>query len=85
MKERWNPDCRELSGDLFAVCGCLENLITNAAKFSRKDRRICLSATLQQSDHNAQVVAISVEDHGIGIKGSELRQDLRTVLPQSRC
>jgi two-component system, OmpR family, sensor histidine kinase SenX3 len=74
VEERIEPGLPRVSGDLFAVCGCLENLLTNAAKYSRKDRRICLSATLQQSDHNAQEVAISVEDHGIGIKGSELKQ-----------
>jgi len=60
-------------GDLTAVCGCLENLITNAIKYSGTDRRICVSATLHEIDNDRKEVWFSVEDHGIGISTSELQ------------
>ena len=60
-------------GDLSAVCGCLENLITNAVKYGRKDRRIRISAMLHEVNDHGKEVWISVEDHGIGIGSSELK------------
>lgn len=61
-------------GDQFAVCECLENLISNAAKYSREDRRIHVAAVSSRATGGAQEVAISVADHGPGIKSSELDQ-----------
>lgn len=61
-------------GDLFAVCSCLENLVTNAVKYGGGVRHVRLCATLQDTDNHAgKEVAISVEDHGIGISSSELK------------
>ncbi len=60
-------------GDQLAVCGCLENLITNAIKYGGSDRRIRISACLQTTG-NGKEVAISVQDRGIGIHSSELKQ-----------
>lgn len=60
-------------GDELAVCGCLENLITNAIKYGGSDRRIRISACLQTTG-NGKEVAISVQDRGIGIHSSELKQ-----------
>ena len=74
VEERIEPGLPRVAGDLYAVCGCLENLITNAAKFSRGDRRICVSAALRQTENNCQEVAISVQDRGMGIKSSELKR-----------
>jgi signal transduction histidine kinase len=59
--------------DLSAVCGCLENLITNAVKYGRRDRRIRISAMLHEVNDHGKEVWISVEDHGIGISSSELK------------
>jgi len=67
------PDLPCVRGDLSAVCGCLENLITNAIKYSERDRRIRISATLHELDNHRKEVWISVEDHGIGISSSELQ------------
>ena len=60
-------------GDLRAVCSCLENLITNAIKYGGSDRRIGLSASLQITPAGKRV-AISVQDRGIGIQASDLKQ-----------
>jgi len=59
-------------GDLDAVRGCLENLITNAVKYRRADRLIRITATREWDPSGRPEVAISVEDHGLGIKNSEL-------------
>jgi two-component system, OmpR family, sensor histidine kinase SenX3 len=70
---RIEPGLPAVLGDVFAICGCLENLITNAVKYGGDDRRIAVSATLHESDQNRKEVAISVEDHGVGIERSELK------------
>jgi two-component system phosphate regulon sensor histidine kinase PhoR len=59
---------------MLAVQGCLENLITNAVKYCGSDRRILISASLGESDDHGPEVGISVEDHGMGIASSELKQ-----------
>ena len=72
VEEQVEPNLPCVLGDLFAVCGCLENLITNALKYSETDRRIRISATLHEIDRHGKEIWISVEDHGIGISSSEL-------------
>ncbi|MDR3409479.1 MAG: HAMP domain-containing sensor histidine kinase [Formivibrio sp.] len=61
-------------GDMFAVRGCLENLISNAVKYSRNDRQIRITANLRRSASGAETVAIAVQDFGIGIKASDLKR-----------
>lgn len=73
VEERVEPNLPCVLGDLSAVCGCLENLITNAIKYSGRDRRICISATLHEMDNHRKEIWFSVEDHGIGISSSELQ------------
>jgi signal transduction histidine kinase len=73
VEESVEPGLPCLLGDLSAVCGCLENLITNAVKYSGSARRILISATLHQIDHHGREIWISIEDHGIGISSSELK------------
>jgi len=73
LEEAVEPDLPCVLGDMFAACGCLENLITNAAKYGGLDRRILLSATLHNLEDGNREVTISVEDHGLGIPGSELK------------
>lgn len=72
VEEHVPPDLPCVVGDLYAVCGCLENLITNAIKYGGNDRRIRLSAMLHESENNRREIAISVEDHGMGISSPEL-------------
>ena len=73
IEEHVEPDLPCVFGDLSAVCGCLENLITNAIKYSERDRRIRVSATLRELENHRKEIRISVEDHGIGISSSELQ------------
>jgi signal transduction histidine kinase len=73
IEENIDPDLPRVLGDPLAVCSCLENLITNAIKYSGADRRIYISAR-QQRTENGKEVAISVQDRGIGIHSSELKQ-----------
>jgi signal transduction histidine kinase len=61
-------------GDPMAVSGCLENLVINAIKYSQNDRRIIIAAALEWSESRGYEVAISVEDHGVGIRTSEFKQ-----------
>jgi two-component system phosphate regulon sensor histidine kinase PhoR len=72
IEEAVTPGLPCVLGDVFAVCGCLENLITNAIKYSGIDRRIRISTCLQSTE-NGQEVAISVQDRGMGIHSSELK------------
>jgi signal transduction histidine kinase len=73
IEEAVSPGLPCVLGDLFAVCGCLENLMTNAIKYSSVDRRIRIAARLQSTE-NGQEVAISIQDRGIGIHSSELKR-----------
>ena len=72
LVESIEPGVPPVMGDLFAACGCLENLITNAIKYGGDDRRIYLAVRLHSVPGERPEVAISVEDHGMGIPASEL-------------
>ena len=84
VEEHIEPDLPCVLGDLSAVCGCLENLITNAVKYSESDRRIRISATLHELHNQRKEIWISVEDHGIGIGGSEL-QHIHAAKAKATC
>jgi len=73
IEEEVEPGLPSALGDLRAVCGCLENLITNAIKYSGSDRRIRISARLEATEKGKRV-AISVQDRGMGIRSSDLKQ-----------
>jgi two-component system phosphate regulon sensor histidine kinase PhoR len=72
IEEVIEPGLPCVLGDLLAVCGCLENLITNAIKYGGIDRRIRISAGLQTTK-NGKEVAVSIQDRGIGIHSSQLK------------
>jgi signal transduction histidine kinase len=73
IEENIQPGLPFVLGDLLAACGCLENLITNAIKYGGIDRRIRISAHLQTTESRKEV-AISIQDRGMGIHSSELKQ-----------
>jgi signal transduction histidine kinase len=73
IEEFIEPDLPCVVGDLRAVCGCLENLMTNAIKYSGSDQRIRVSARAQTVESGKQV-AISIQDRGIGIHSSDLKR-----------
>jgi two-component system sensor histidine kinase SenX3 len=73
IEEHVEPGVTYVLGDQLAVSSCLENLVTNAIKYSGKDRRIRLTAALEWTESKGYEVAINVEDHGIGIGNAELK------------
>jgi signal transduction histidine kinase len=73
VEEQVEPDLPCVVGDLFAVSGCLENLITNAIKYSGKSSRLRISAAVHELDNGRKEIRISVHDYGIGISSSDLR------------
>ena len=61
-----------VTGDLRALSHCLQNLITNAVKYSGKSRWIGISAAYHDlANHNGEVW-ITVQDRGVGISTSDL-------------
>jgi signal transduction histidine kinase len=59
--------------DVMATAQCLQNLITNAVKYSGDSRTIALRAEAVEK-HGSKEVTIAVEDHGLGIAKSELHR-----------
>jgi signal transduction histidine kinase len=74
LEETMQPNLPPVMGDMFAACGCLENLITNAIKYGGSEHRIHLSAEVRNPTGERPEVAISVEDHGMGIDASDLQR-----------
>ncbi|OFW14321.1 MAG: hypothetical protein A3H29_06130 [Acidobacteria bacterium RIFCSPLOWO2_02_FULL_67_21] len=66
------PDLPPVTGELMAVSQCLENLITNALKYSRDERWIGIRARVVDDAKAGRQVQISVSDHGIGIGADDL-------------
>lgn len=69
------PELPHVMADFSAVCQCLQNLVVNALKYGAKNPRIAIRAFSTHGENGkADEVWISVEDHGIGIDSSELKQ-----------
>lgn len=66
------PGLPMVAGDLGSLSRCLQNLIANAAKYGGADRWIGLFAEIDSTGAPGRHVQIRVQDHGIGIKDSEL-------------
>jgi signal transduction histidine kinase len=59
-------------GERIAVSQCIENLVTNAIKYSRDERRIGIRARVVDGGNDQAHVEISVSDSGIGIAAEDL-------------
>lgn len=66
---RLAPDLPLLIGDRDALTEALVNLIDNAVKYSRDDRRITIETGTETGG-----VFVAVEDHGIGIAAADQRR-----------
>jgi len=66
------PDLPAVTGELMAVSQCLENLITNALKYSRDERWIGIRGRVVEDGKGGRQVQISVSDRGIGISPEDL-------------
>jgi two-component system phosphate regulon sensor histidine kinase PhoR len=60
-------------GDGGAVARCLENLVSNAIKYGATGGWVRVSAS-SVNGRNRPEVAITVEDHGMGVASSDLRR-----------
>jgi signal transduction histidine kinase len=60
--------------DLMALSQCVQNLITNAVKYSGDAHWIGVRAKSVQKKDGSKEVQISVTDHGVGIAGGELHR-----------
>jgi signal transduction histidine kinase len=61
----------QVVADFEALVHCLENLISNAMKYSGAGRRIAIQA-LASPDSNGREIQIRVEDAGVGIDSKDL-------------
>ena len=67
-------DLPRVFADPVVLCQCLQNLVVNALKYRGQSNWIGISAELQESDHSSPEIQIRVQDHGIGIRESELQR-----------
>jgi signal transduction histidine kinase len=61
-----------IMGDVSALSQCLQNLITNALKYSADDHWIGLRASLEKDGPLGKEIQISVSDRGMGIASTDL-------------
>jgi signal transduction histidine kinase len=66
------PHLPPVVGERIAVSQCIENLITNAIKYSRDERWIGIHARVVAAANDQRHVEISVSDKGIGIAARDL-------------
>lgn len=66
------PELPPVLGDATALAQCVENLLTNAVKYSGTARWIRVSATAVVRDDGHREVQLSIADKGIGIPAGEL-------------
>ena len=67
VEENIEPGLPAVMGDLSALSQCLQNLITNALKYSTERRWMGLRASLEQNGVVGKEIQISVSDRGMGI------------------
>ena len=72
VEQQVQADLPYVMGDLSALSQCLQNLISNALKYSGGNRWIGISASVHEAKNHHKEIRISVQDHGSGIGSSEL-------------
>jgi signal transduction histidine kinase len=68
------PQLPEIMGDMSALAQCLQNLVVNAVKYSGDQRWIGIRAFVHENGKGVREIQINVQDHGIGIAGSEVQR-----------
>jgi len=71
VEEHVEPGLPFIMGDLQAISHCLQNLISNAVKYSGKSRWIGISASCHYSGSHDEIW-ITVQDRGVGIGESDM-------------
>jgi len=67
------PGLPRVVSDLSGLTQCLQNLISNAIKYSDKNDEIMVSVSLHHRKDHEREICISVTDHGRGIEAEDLR------------
>jgi len=75
-----SPGLPPVVGDLAALCQCLQNLISNAIKYSGDNHWVGISAEPHQGEGKIQEIRISVSDRGVGISPAELERVFDLIL-----
>jgi len=69
VETKIDPGVPSVFADILVLSQCLQNLISNAVKYSQGNRWIGISARMNAEENE---ILISVQDHGIGVQASEL-------------
>lgn len=72
IEERLEPGLPYVMCDLSALSQCLQNLVSNAIKYSGESRWVGISASVREVKNHQKEVCITVQDHGPGIGSSDL-------------
>jgi signal transduction histidine kinase len=72
VEQRVQTGLPYVMGDLSALSHCLQNLVSNAVKYSGGNRWIGISASVYEVKNHPKEVRIGVMDHGSGISSSDL-------------
>jgi len=72
VQRKIQPKLPQVVVDVPALSQCLQNLITNAIKYSGASRWIGIDAASTDTS-GGQEITITVEDHGLGISSDELQ------------
>ncbi|PYP89121.1 MAG: hypothetical protein DMG65_14200 [Candidatus Angelobacter sp. Gp1-AA117] len=73
IEKQIEPNLPQVMGDLRALSHCLQNLITNAVKYSGGNRWVGVRAFTSTERKNGEV-QIVIEDKGLGIESRELHR-----------
>jgi two-component system sensor histidine kinase SenX3 len=65
-------DLPYISGDRSALTQCLQNLVTNAIKYSPRNSKVLIAAEADHPGASKREMRIHVRDQGVGISSSEL-------------
>jgi signal transduction histidine kinase len=74
LEEHVEPGIPGVVGDLPAISQCLQNLVSNAVKYSGKTGWVGIFASVGEPKGRQSEVQISVQDRGPGISAAELTQ-----------
>ncbi|HLY98765.1 MAG TPA: HAMP domain-containing sensor histidine kinase [Candidatus Angelobacter sp.] len=74
VERQIQPGLPAVAADFGALSQCLQNLITNAVKYGGERRWMGIRASAVMENGVPREVAVTIEDHGIGIDSSEIGQ-----------
>jgi signal transduction histidine kinase len=74
IEELIEPNMPCVLGDLPAISQCLQNLVSNAVKYSGKSGWVGIFASAHEVKGQQKEIQISVQDHGPGISAADLPQ-----------